>query len=566
MKKLAMYVLLSIVALATPLSAYAATVMLDPGHGGADPGAIGVTGLYEKEVNLAISLMVKEELEKKGYRVLMTREDDISLSLQERIEIANQAMPDILVSIHANSFHSPDISGTLVLYYDNRYPVPNYPASEAMARLTPQSRELALSILEEAVKATGMINRGLLESSVYMVRMGSVPSALIETAFLSNYEDEEKLRDEQFRYQMAVGIANGIAKYLPVLFSDTLGHWARESIMHLHELGVVQGNGEYYFPERSLTRAEFIAMMDRSGILDNNPVGEEQENEDDRKEGGPKSHAREDDDLDNGEVLDEEERSANDEDDVDSKRRDLHSDRQSSKDSRKQRHREVTAESRELDGRKQPDESDVGDTFDLQDSKKEQPVSQGKSSRFQQNDRETNNGLDNRQEAADLDSEDGSADFEDNLENHLANEEVDLDDIEEFQFSDLNQDHWAYKSMIKAVKYGIIEGFPDETLRPDAPVTRAQVSVMLDRLISKYTYEEEEQQAKDELESLKQSFSFHDVPEQIWYAEAIYRLYNRNIIIGVGANKFAPERLMSRGEAAALIDRFLSIRGTFRSP
>ena len=82
----------------------------------------------------------------------MTRTTDTYLSLQERIMIAEEVKPDILVSIHANSFRRPDVRGTLVLYYDNRYPQQRYPASEAMNRLSPESRKLAEALLEAAVE------------------------------------------------------------------------------------------------------------------------------------------------------------------------------------------------------------------------------------------------------------------------------------------------------------------------------------------------------------------------------------------------------------------------------
>lgn len=555
MKKLAIFLLLSFLTLVSPLSAYAATVMIDPGHGGSDPGAIGVTGLYEKEVNLAISLMVREELANKGYRVLMTRDQDVALSLQERIDIANEAMPDILVSIHANSFRSPDVSGTLVLYYDNRYPLASYPASEAMARLTPQSRALAQSILEEAVKATGMTNRGLMESSVYMVRMGSFPSALIETAFLSNREDEKKLRDEQFRLKMAKGIANGIAKYLPVLFSDTVGHWARESIVHLHKLGIVNGNGEYFFPNRPLTRAEFIAMMDRSGLLSNAEKGNEQKGEDEEWEGCEQLEGKKD--QQQKRQVNEEDRNCEEA---------IETDRYPSKDDKDEQQFEqsepLRSDHKSDEKRKTEDESSEereDDTDVILEDQRDSRTDDVRVSAIEDHHQNSLGKDRKRRQNENIAANEQSQEEEKGLN----------DQNIEHPFSDLSEAHWAYESMLKAVKHEVIEGFPDGTLRPDEPITRGQVSVMLDRLMSKRTDKDERQATSNESKrnpssnqinhsTLRQSFSFHDVPKQMWYAESIYRLYERNILLGVGANKFAPERLMSRGEAAALIDRLLS--------
>ena len=450
MKKLTIFVLLCCLLLASPLTVLAATVLIDPGHGGSDPGAIGVTGLREKEVNLDIALMVRNELIRDGYEVIMTRTSDEYLSLQERIEIANREMPDILVSIHANSYKTPDVSGTLVLYYDNRYPVAGYPASEAMKRLTPESRKLAQSLLDNAVQAAGTINRGLLESSVYMVRMGSMPSALIETAFLSNPNDEQLLRSQEFRKKMAIGIANGIRNYLPVHFSDVAAHWAKDSILRLYELEVVQGDGRYFYPERPLTRAEFVAILDRSGMLELREA-----------------------------ELEPEEPQEND-----------------------------------TEGLEVPDQvvtdSVYGDTY--------------------------------------ADAERKPMDAMTGLEEWNAEEE----EITEHQvgsdkpvFTDLSEQHWAYESLMKAVSRGVLVGFPDGTIRPNSPISRAEVTAIMDRLL------DDGEQAE--------SAPFVDVQANVWYADAVNRLYRKQIVYGVSTETFAPLKLMTRAEAAALIDRTIQI-------
>lgn len=433
MKRTIIAVLTAVMLFASPLTAGAATVLLDPGHGGSDPGAIGVTGLYEKEVNLDIALKVRDELERRGYDVIMTRTTDTYLSLQERIMIAEEVKPDILVSIHANSFRRPDVRGTLVLYYDNRYPQQRYPASEAMNRLSPESRKLAEALLEAAVEAAGTVNRGLLPSSVYMVRMGSVPSALIETAFLSNPEDEQLLKTQEFREKMAVGIANGIERYLPPRFRDIAGHWGSKSILNLFKQGIVEGDGRYYYPDRSLTRAEFVAMLDRSGLLD------------------------------------------------------------------------------------EP-ESDIPATpIDLVWN------------------------IETVTEAVYGDEP-------------SAEPEIPV-------FHDLDESHWAYANLVKAVEAGIIEGFVDGTIRPDGEITRAEVTVIIDRLL----HGDEEQQdveAATPAEAFMRYFQSHipfvDVPVAEWYTNAVYRLYDLKIINGVSETSFAPHKLMSRAEAAVIIDRYLS--------
>lgn len=113
--------------------AFAAKIVIDPGHGGRDPGAIGVNGLSEKTVNMDISLKLQKELVNRGYQVVLTRTSDKKISLDERVLFKEANKADLFVSIHANSYHNTSAKGSLVLYYDDRYPNIKYPASPAMA-------------------------------------------------------------------------------------------------------------------------------------------------------------------------------------------------------------------------------------------------------------------------------------------------------------------------------------------------------------------------------------------------------------------------------------------------
>jgi N-acetylmuramoyl-L-alanine amidase len=457
MKKSITIALLSWMLFAMPISAMSATVLIDPGHGGSDPGAIGVTGLREKEVNLDIALRVRDELVARGYQVIMTRSSDVTLSLQDRIVISRSVKPDILVSIHANSYHTPDVSGTIVLYYDNRYPQARYPASEEMIRLSPESRKLAEALLKAAVKAAGTVDRGLLESSVYMVRMGNVPSALIETAFLSNPGDEKKLRDPAFRQKMAIGIADGISNYLPVSkrFGDVTGHWAEAEILQLVEKGIAEGNGYSFFPDRQITRAEFVTMLDRGGLIprtagDETVRNEERNPDQDRNVYEVLNH-----DPDNGQ-------------------------------------REGNSVMDSVYGGAEELAPNIGS-----EGKAEEPV---------------------------------------------------------LSFIDLSERHWAYESMMRAVESGVLEGFPDGTIRPDANISRAEAAVILDRLLY-----DPSRKAKYKFRLL-QTPPFADVQPTSWFADAVLRLWNDQLISGVSAVSFAPDRFMTRAEAAVLIGR--SIRTT----
>jgi N-acetylmuramoyl-L-alanine amidase len=245
-----------------PYQAFAYKVVVDAGHGGKDPGAIGVNGLQEKNVNLDIALKLRNELVKQGQEVMMTREDDRFLSLAERVNFADAQNADLFVSIHANSFHSSE-RGTMVLYYDDAYPQADYPASDRMKALTPYSKQLAKGVLDSFIVQAGTVNRGLVPSAVYVARMGSIPSILVETAFLSSAADAAMLASDEKRKQMAVGIANGILAFQPPVFIDTVGNWARDSILRMKDKGWIEGLDNRYEPERALTRAEFLTIMDR---------------------------------------------------------------------------------------------------------------------------------------------------------------------------------------------------------------------------------------------------------------------------------------------------------------
>lgn len=251
-----------------PAWAGAVKIVLDAGHGGSDPGAVGVNGLYEKTVNFDVVTRVKSILEGRGYEVSLTRDSDIYLSLAQRVAITNSQAPDLFVSVHANAHTNSSINGSMVLYYDKDYPQAQYPASDAMAALTPESKRLAQLVQDAMVKGAGTVDRGIVPSAVYVARMGSVPSILVETAFLSNPGDAACLADDDFRQKLAIGIAGGVEAYRPLgkpgVFTDVpQSHWANEAILKLTNKGIVEGEAGKYYPERVLTRAEFVTMLER---------------------------------------------------------------------------------------------------------------------------------------------------------------------------------------------------------------------------------------------------------------------------------------------------------------
>lgn len=172
-------------------------VVIDPGHGGRDPGAIGIGGLQEKDVVLPISLEVARLLEQQGVRVILTRSDDRFISLAGRAQLANRSRATLFVSIHANaiSMSRPEVNGVETFYFVS-------------------GRQLAQYIQGSIMESFDMNNRGVKRARFYVLRNTSMPSALVETGFVTGREDAPRLANPAFRDDMAYAIARGILRYL----------------------------------------------------------------------------------------------------------------------------------------------------------------------------------------------------------------------------------------------------------------------------------------------------------------------------------------------------------------
>jgi N-acetylmuramoyl-L-alanine amidase len=172
-------------------------VIIDPGHGGSDSGAVGIGGLQEKNIILPIGLTVAQILQQNGLQVVMTRNSDFFVTLQGRVDIAERANADVFVSIHANSLGlgRPDVSGLEVYYYDSGV-------------------ELARVVKSNILQRVNVKDRGIRRARFFVLRKSSMPSILVETGYVTGQEDAAKLRDPQYQNQMAEGIARGILEYL----------------------------------------------------------------------------------------------------------------------------------------------------------------------------------------------------------------------------------------------------------------------------------------------------------------------------------------------------------------
>jgi len=180
-----------------PLPRGRVVVVIDPGHGGKDPGAIGIGGVREKDIILPIGKRVAEILQQNGVQVIMTRSSDYFVSLPGRVQLAEKANADVFVSIHANALGGgrSDVSGLETYYYDS-------------------GLSLARSVHNSILQSINVRDRGVRRARFYVLRKSSMPSILVETGYVTGREDNAKLRTSAYQNQMAEAIARGILQYL----------------------------------------------------------------------------------------------------------------------------------------------------------------------------------------------------------------------------------------------------------------------------------------------------------------------------------------------------------------
>ncbi len=177
-------------------------VFIDPGHGGSDPGAIGLNKLTEKEVTLAVGMKVKSKLEAQGIKVQISRTTDVFVDLSPRAQMANIFGADAFVSIHNNSFGDRSVSGTETYVYTG-----------AGERIN-ESKKLAGLVQNNLLNNLGSKNRGVKSADFAVVRQTYMPAILAELEFISNPTVEEKMRTDKFREDCANAIVAGVLSYL----------------------------------------------------------------------------------------------------------------------------------------------------------------------------------------------------------------------------------------------------------------------------------------------------------------------------------------------------------------
>jgi len=218
-------------------------VALDAGHGGEDPGAVGPSGLYEKDVVLAVAHKLRALINAQpGMRAMLTRESDYFVPLQERVVKARRVQADLFVSIHADAFMNPQARGASVFALSEngassaaaRWMAKRENASDQVGGVNIKTKDAAVmrALLDMSTTAQikdsiklgnailghlgkiGRLHRGKVEQAGFAVlKAPDIPSILVETGFISNPEEESKLKDEDYQKDLADALLLGIQRY-----------------------------------------------------------------------------------------------------------------------------------------------------------------------------------------------------------------------------------------------------------------------------------------------------------------------------------------------------------------
>lgn len=186
-------------------------IVVDSGHGGIDPGKVGINGAYEKDINLAIALFLKEELQEAGCEVIMTRETDTGLynetdsskkiaDLKRRVELMNNEKPDAIVSIHQNSFTQESSKGAQVFYQTT----------------SAEGKKFAEIMQKQMIEDLDTGNNRVAKpnSDYYLLKNSEGTAIIVECGFLSNTQEAQLLVSEEYQKRVAKAIAKGTISYL----------------------------------------------------------------------------------------------------------------------------------------------------------------------------------------------------------------------------------------------------------------------------------------------------------------------------------------------------------------
>ncbi|KAA0549286.1 SH3 domain-containing protein [Bacillus sp. BGMRC 2118] len=171
------------------------TIVIDPGHGGADSGAIGVKGNFEKTLTLRTAKLLDEKLRAAGAKTVVTRSQDVYVSLSNRVSLSNYYQADAFLSLHYDSTVYPSANGITTYYYDKS-----------------KDYKLAETLQSEMIKQTSFTNRGVKYGNLQVLRQNKRPSALLELGFLSNISEEAHVMTATYQDRVTTAIFNGLAQ------------------------------------------------------------------------------------------------------------------------------------------------------------------------------------------------------------------------------------------------------------------------------------------------------------------------------------------------------------------
>lgn len=224
-------------------------IYVDAGHGGSDPGAIGIGNVHEADVNLLVAKYLQTELKRQGISVKMSRTTDATKALNDRPKEANKWGADIVVSIHCNAFEKASANGTETLIY----------------KKGGNAEKIAKKVQPNLISVLKTTDRGVKEGNLAMVRDTKAPAILVELAFVTNKDDCSKLINTTYQKNCAVAICKGICSYLGITYkkeeikvkTDYSTHWAKSAIQTVVDKKIMVGDGNGNFrPDDKITRAE----------------------------------------------------------------------------------------------------------------------------------------------------------------------------------------------------------------------------------------------------------------------------------------------------------------------
>jgi N-acetylmuramoyl-L-alanine amidase len=233
---------------------------IDVGHGGNDPGAIGINKIEEEDINLAVAKYLRTELEWHGINVMLSRTDDTAKKNEVKANEANTWGADYVCSLHCNAYDKESANGTEVLIY----------------KKGGQAEKLAKKVLPQIVSVLKTTNRGIKERSGLIILNSTVaPAILCEIAFVTNKKDKSKIDEAHEQKAVAIAICKGICEHCGIAYKGEakvnktkfkdegkMSKWAIDSIVKASESGIMNGDTDGNFrPKDNLTREEAAVIV-----------------------------------------------------------------------------------------------------------------------------------------------------------------------------------------------------------------------------------------------------------------------------------------------------------------